>query len=156
MKNNDRYTSIFWAAFGLYIAFEGSRLEMGNFRNPEAGFLVFWAGIILAGLSIILLIQTFFGSQENGKSLWKGVKWSTGIKLMVALFIYTIVFQPLGFILSTFLLLLFLFKGLEPQRWGVALLLSVISITALDLLFGVFLEFHFPLGILEQVVKLFH
>jgi len=144
VKNKDRYTSIIWAVFGLYIAFEGYRLELGTFYDPKPGFFVFWAGIILSSLSIALFLQTFFYQKEEEKILWKGVRWSKGIKLMASLFVYAVVFPWLGFISSSFLLLLFLLKGLQPMRWQVALPLSSITITLFYLIFEVFLGFHFP------------
>jgi len=146
----DRYTSIIWAALGFYIAFEGYRLELGTVNDPKPGFFVFWAGIILSSLSIALFLQTFFyprEAKEEGreeKILWKDLRRSKGIKLMASLFIYALVFPWLGFISSSFLLLLFLFMGLQPMRWQVALPLSCITITLFYLIFKVFLGFHFP------------
>ncbi len=143
----DRYTSIIWAAFGLYIAFEGYRLELGAVNDPKPGFFVFWAGIILSSLSIALFFQTLFYPKEEGaeeKILWKDLQRSKGIKLMASLFIYVLVFPWLGFISSSFLLLLFLFMGLQPMRWQVALPLTFITITLFYLIFEVFLGCHFP------------
>lgn len=154
MKENDRYTSIIWTALGLYVAFEGYRLELGTFHNPKCGFLIFLAGAILSALSMTLFIQTFFYSKEEKKILWKGLQWSKGIRVMVSLFVYALTFRWLGFILSTFFLLLFLFKGIEPMKWRIALLLSSISIILSYLIFEVFLEFRFPRGILEELVRL--
>lgn len=71
---------------------------------------------------------------------------------MAALIAFALVFKWMGFLLSTFLLLLFLLKGLEPQRWRVALAVSIITIVLCYLVFGVFLEFRFPAGILEKIV----
>jgi putative tricarboxylic transport membrane protein len=91
-----------------------------------------------------LFLQTFFYQKEEEKILWKGVRWSKGIRLMVSLFVYALVFPWLGFISSSFLLLLFLFMGLQPMRWQVALPLSFMAITLFYLIFKVFLGFHFP------------
>jgi len=40
---------------------------------------------------------------------------------MAALFVYALVLEPVGFVASTFGLLLFFFRALERQRWLVAL-----------------------------------
>ncbi len=152
MKKIDRYTSLIWAVFGFYIAIEGYRLQVGTFRVPKSGFLIFWSGIILGGLSLILFLQTFFLKEGEEGTLWKGRQWKKGFKLMVALFIYALVLKSIGFILGTFFLLLFLFKGLEPQKWRTALLLSVIVTGFSYLLFEVFLEFNFPGGILAKIL----
>ncbi len=154
MKKRDRSSSVIWGALGIYIAFEGYRLDLGTLGNPKCGFLIFWAGVILAGLSSILFIQTFWQKpdKEGAQSLWANVRWGRGIKLLSALVVYAIFFKTLGFIVSTFLLLLFLFKGLEPQRWSAALVLSVATIAVCYFVFGVFLEMQFPAGILAGLI----
>lgn len=152
MKKNNLYTSIIWAAFGLYITFEGYRLGFGTFSAPKSGFLLVLAGIILSGLSIALFVQTFVSKQkEETRTLWKGLQWRKGIKTMAVLFVYALVLRWMGFLLSSFLLLLFLLKGLEPQRWRVAILISVVSVAVCYLIFGVFLESQFPMGILGKI-----
>ncbi len=39
MEKSDRYTSLIYAAIGLYIAVEGYRLELGTLRAPKPGIL---------------------------------------------------------------------------------------------------------------------
>ena len=151
MEKSDRYTSIIYAAFGLFIAFEGYRLELGTLHAPKPGFLVFWGGIALFILSLVLLIQTFLPQETEKRRIRKEMKWQKGVKLTVALFFYAIVLRWLGFLLSTFFLLLFLFKGLEPQRWRVALILSIVATALCYWVFGVLFELRFPEGILEAI-----
>lgn len=152
MEKSDRYTSIIYAAFGLFIAFEGYRLELGTLRAPKPGFLVFWGGIALSILSLVLLIQTFLSKKTDKMTIWrKDLQLRKVLKLTVVLFFYAIVLRGLGFLLSTFLLLLYLFKGLEPQRWRVALMLSIVATVLCYLVFGVFFELRFPEGIFEAI-----
>jgi putative tricarboxylic transport membrane protein len=155
MQKNDRLTSLVLAVFGLYIAFEGYRLGLGTLYKPKAGFLVFWVGMILAGLSIALFVKTFSPSRGEKKNLWKGVRWTAGLKLIGALLVYVLIFKWLGFILSTTLLLLFLFKALEPRRWTTALLFSLVTTVLCYLIFGVFLELQFPDGVLGVIYRQF-
>ena len=103
-------------------------------------------------LSALFFIETFAIPWQEHKALWRGVRWFRGAKLMAALFVYVAVFQVLGFILSTFLLLVFLFKGLEPQSWRTALLLSAVTVAICYLVFGVFLELQFPPGLLRFIL----
>jgi putative tricarboxylic transport membrane protein len=152
MEKSDRYTSLIYAAFGLFIAFEGYRLELGTLRTPKPGFLVFWGGIALFILSLVLFIQTFLPQETEKRTIWKKVRWRKATKLTAALFFYAIVLRWLGFLLSTFLLLLYLFKGLEPQRWRVALILSIVATALCYWVFGVFFELRFPEGILEAIL----
>jgi len=150
MKRGDRFSSSIWGVLGIYIAYEGYKLDLGTLSNPKGGFLIFWAGGILAGLSLLLFLQTFWQKDEKkeDQGLWEGVRWGRGVRLMLSLLIYALVFKTLGFIISTFFLLVFLFKGLEPQPWRVVLGLSIATIAVCYTVFGIFLEMHFPAGIL--------
>jgi len=150
LKKNDRITSLLLALLGSYVAFEGYSLKIGSLQNPKPGFLVLWAGIILAGLSLLLFIKTFRSQEAIGISPWKGVQWQKGLKIIIYLIIYVAVFKWLGFMISTFTLLLLLFKSLEPQRWSTALLLSAVTTVLCFLIFGYFLELRFPQGILKM------
>ncbi len=151
MKDKDCWTSIILAVIGFYVAYEGYQLNLGTPNNPKAGFMIFWTGMILGVLSILLFMQTVFSPAQGKKELWKGLEWPRGLKLMLSLVIYAAVFKWLGFILSTFLLLLFMFKGLEPQKWRIALSLSAATVALCYLIFNIFLELQFPQGVLKFI-----
>ena len=144
------------ALLGFYAAFEGYGLKMGRLQNPKPGFMIFWVGIILSGLSLMLFIKTFYSADaKRTSSLWKGLQWHKGLKIIILLIIYVLVFQWLGFLVSTFFLLLFLFKSLESQRWSIALLLAAVTTFVCFVVFGYFLELRFPPGILKEVLQQF-
>jgi putative tricarboxylic transport membrane protein len=153
LKSNDRITSLLLALLGLYVAFEGYSLKIGSLQDPKPGFMVLWAGILLAGLSLLLFMKTFRSQEALRESPWKGFQWQKGLKIVVYLIVYVAVFKWLGFLISTFALLLLLFKSLEPQRWSVALLLSAVTTILCFLVFGYFLELRFPQGILKEVLR---
>ncbi len=155
MKPRNRLTSLFWAGVGLYIAYQGYQLKLGTLGSPNCGFFIFWTGLVLTGLSLVLFSQTLLRPKEakDRQALWEGSRWSKGAKMMAALLLYTLLFKGLGFIVSTFLLLLFLFKGLEPQKWRVALVLAATTTAACYVVFGVFLELQFPPGILQKIFE---
>ncbi len=153
MKNNDRITSLLLALVGLYVAWEGYGLKIGTLQHPKPGFLILWTGILLAGLSLLLFIKTFYSPEGIRTSLWKRVQWQRGLKIVIYLIVYVSIFRWLGFLISTFTLLLFLFKSLEPQKWSMGLLFSAVTTLLCYFIFGYFLELRFPQGILE---KIFH
>jgi putative tricarboxylic transport membrane protein len=155
MKKRDRYSSLFWAGVGLYIAYEGHQLKLGTLGSPDSGFFIFWTGIVLTGLSLVLFSQTLFSLKEAGgrRVSWGGPRWTKGAKMMAALLLYALLFKWLGFIVSTFLLLLFLFKGLEPQKWRVALILAGATTAVCYFVFGSLLELQFPAGLLQGFLE---
>lgn len=152
MRKSNRIQALLWTAFGLYITYEGFLLKLGTARAPKPGFMIFWMGVVIVVLSALFFVETFTIPRREHKALWRDARWFRGLKLMVALFLYVAVFQVLGFILSTFLLLVFLFKGLEPQSWRTALLLSAVTVAICYLVFGVFLELQFPPGLLRFIL----
>jgi hypothetical protein len=152
MRKSNRIQALLWAGFGLYVAYEGFLLKLGTARAPKPGFMIFWMGVVIVFLSALFFIETFTTPEQDHKALWQGVRWFRGAKLMAALFLYVAAFQFLGFILSTFLLLVYMFKGLEPQSWRNALLLSAATVAICYLVFGVFLELQFPPGLLRFIL----
>jgi putative tricarboxylic transport membrane protein len=151
MRKSERIQAVLWAVFGLYIMYEGFLLKLGTGRAPKPGFMIFWVGVVIVILSALFFIETFTTPERERKALWRGVRWFRGAQLLVALFLYVAVFQVLGFIVSTFLLLVYMFKGLEPQSWRNALLYSAVTVAICYLVFGVFLELQFPPGILSFI-----
>ena len=152
MRKSNRIQALLWAVLGFYITYEGFLLKLGTGRAPKPGFMIFWMGVVIVILSALFFLGTFTTPEREHKALWWRVRWFRGAKLMAALFLYVAVFQFLGFILSTFLLLVYMFKGLEPQSWRTALLLSAVTVAICYLVFGVFLELQFPPGVLSVIL----
>lgn len=145
--------ALLWAVFGLYVMSQGFLLKLGTARAPKPGFMVFWVGVAIVVLSGLFFVETVRTRERDHEPLWRGVGWFRGAKLLAALFLYVSAFKFLGFIVSTFLLLVYMFKGLEPQSWRSALLLSAATVAICYLVFGVFLELQFPPGVLSFLLS---
>ena len=70
------------------------------------------------------------------------------VLLLAVLFLYTALLQVLGFILGTFMLLLFLFRVVEPVGWKTVFIVTVLTMGGTYLLFGVLIESTLPKGFL--------
>jgi putative tricarboxylic transport membrane protein len=150
MKNRDFFSSLFWLAMGAGVCYGGYDLELGTLHDPGSGFMFFWVGIIMLGLSLFIFIRAMRDKKKEGegKVLWSQVKWRKNVYVVAALFLYAYAFSPLGFILSTVLLLIFLFKAVEPQRWTVAILASFLSTLTSYAVFHLWLGTQLPRGFL--------
>lgn len=150
MRSRDIISSIFWAVMGIGISYGGYKLDLGTLHEPGGGFLFFWVGLIMIGLSLGILIRAARGKASKGelKAVWAGIPWKKLISVLAALFIYAYLFTPLGFILSTIGLLVFLFKAVEPQKWSWAFLGAIISTLAAYSVFRVWLGCQLPQGLL--------
>jgi putative tricarboxylic transport membrane protein len=150
VKKKDILSSLFWLAAGFGVCYGGYDLELGTLRDPGSGFMFFWVGVIMVGLSLAVLVKAVrMKPDQKGVGLLRGeVRWAKILSVLAALVLYAYVFTYLGFILSTVLLLLFLFKAVEPQKWSWAVLGAVISTLTAYGVFQLWLGTQLPRGFL--------
>jgi len=151
LRHQDTYSSLFWTAIGAGSFYEGCRLGRGDLHNPGPGFIFFWMGLIMIGLSLSILLRDVPRKPTAGErtSVWSGIHWVKIIAVLISLLLYAYFFTTLGFLLSATILLVFLFKAVEPQRWSVAILGAVSSALIAYLVFYVWLGSQLPRGFLE-------
>ena len=81
-----------------------------------------------------------------------GMRWVKGIYVLLALLIYTFAFVHIGFVLSTILLLVFLFKAIEPERWTIAIGGAILASLVCFVVFSLWLDVQLPRGFIEKVL----
>ena len=150
MTSTEKFPAIFFFFFSLYICFESVRLGLGNWRKPGAGFLCFWAGVILGILALVVLFQsrrqkgTLEGSKEQ-------VRWRGAIFGFLSLLAFMLIMDKLGFIVTTFLFIGFLLKVVERKSWITAAVTALAVTVSSYLLFEICLQSELPKGILENL-----
>ncbi len=151
MEKGNRLSGIFWLFLSFVIAEESYRLGVGNLHSPQAGFLPFVASIVLGVLSLLLVLSTRRrGPREAGemedvtfnKRLLLKVVW-----VILALFLYAIFLDALGFVLVSMVLIAFLLRIIEPQKGYVVALGTILIPVLAYLLFDYFLKVQLPKGI---------
>lgn len=152
MNRQDQLSSLVWLFVGLFIIV-GSlySLKVWTASEPGPGLFPLIAGILLSFMSLIILIKGTFTKTLEKKSLrvlWSGLKWKKVFYMTGALLIYSLILDFIGFILSTLLLLIFLFIGIQPQKWKVAIGLSLFTSVGSYLLFYRILQVQLPRGLL--------
>ena len=134
-----RATFLFLIAFSVLYSIGAVQLKLGSPTSPGPGFVPFLLGLFIGGASIIGLISRFRAGnkdeQENEERVLSLRSLYRPIIMCVAVIVYALILKHLGFTLSIFLLMLFLFKGIESQRWITALLASVLTTALAYLLF---------------------
>jgi hypothetical protein len=148
LKKKDQLSGAFWLFVALVTIQQAWGLKIGSFRSPGPGYIPLMAGLGMAVISAIIFLRATLSSPGKDKFSW-GMAEGAGKKLglvLAGLFLYAFLFSFLGFVISTFLLLLFLLKGVEPQRWVTALIWSGGITFFAYLLFVVILRSELPTG----------
>jgi putative tricarboxylic transport membrane protein len=153
MRKYDRISALFWFFVGIYVTREGYVVYVGPLREPGPGFLLFWCGIVLCGLSAFTFVKAQFSIEQESKKMWVGLKWHRPLLVLMICLVYTFFFERLGYLLSTFLWMLILFKLMDSIKWPKALLASFLSVFFTWLIFAFGLRSQFPKGFLEGFLK---
>jgi len=144
--NTDRAANLFWLLFAILVSVASCRLDLGSVKEPGTGFVPFGAGVLLGILSLSSFLQRYRREAAPKVPLFKGTFWLKVILAFVALIVYAQLLPYGGYIICTFLLMLFLFSIVEKQKaWRIA----VYSLLTTGLTYYVFskaLHLQFPAG----------
>jgi hypothetical protein len=154
MKKRDRASGLFWLGFGVLFVIGAWQHGLLRKDIPGPGFLPFIYGIIMIGLSLMVLIPAFgsgkkenIGGDERGKFFPEKGSRQRLAYVMTALVAYGLFLHYLGFFLTTFVFMLSMLCLMKPRKWARIFLLSL-STAILAYLFFDALEVQLPLGIL--------
>ena len=131
-------------AFGAAAAFESAKLPFGTIHNPGPGFFPWWTSVVVVLLATILLIQAL--KLRASTALDKSGRIAKVVALLVVLAAYTFLLDPLGYPICTFLLVLFMLRVLDPQRWTVALSMAALTAVGTYVVFAIWLSVPLPRG----------
>lgn len=127
----DLPSGLLWLGAGAFVAWEGYDLGLGTRGDPGSGFVLFWAGLLLAALAMVQLVQAVSTAAGTTgapgiSGLWREVRWWKPAYAVVLLTIYAMTLLPVGFLISTaaFLLVLLLTVDRNPPVTAVAVALA--------------------------------
>jgi putative tricarboxylic transport membrane protein len=148
MKRIHLYCNLFWLLFSLVLCIEAYGLNIGAIRNPGPGFFPFCVGLVMAGLSLIAIIQSVGKYEPEEKSdRQERFRWWNIAIILAAILVYALVLQTLGFLICTFLFVSLLLKVVEPQSWKATILGGLITAVSSDIVFNLILQSQIPSGI---------
>ena len=148
MRVYDQTSSLFWLLLSISVSLESLRLGIGSLRNPGMGFMSFWASVILGVLSLVLLFQACRRKKDTGlKSPAVGRLWKRVLFVLIVLVIYCAAMPTLGYLISTFILMGFLFWILKRTQAWQAVLWSVLATLITYYVFSKWLNCQFPDGL---------
>jgi putative tricarboxylic transport membrane protein len=140
-------THTVWIIFSGATAAESWRLGFGSFMRPGPGFVPFLAAALLGVLAVVGLIQSV-PAKSPGKAAggFDGRGLLRVLLLIAALAVYVLLWDFLGFLAATFLVLLLLYRAVEPLRWRTVLVASVLTLAGTYVMFSTLLGARLPVG----------
>jgi putative tricarboxylic transport membrane protein len=150
MGKSDRVSGSFWFLFCLFIIYQSYKLGLGNLYQPGPGFLFFWAGIVVAIMALVVVLQSFRAQPAEEAKEAPAEKRTAAkvILVLVSLFLYAVLMEYVGFFVVTLLLFMFLLGVIEKKKWWFAVAVSVAVTLFAYLLFETALQSQLPMGIL--------
>lgn len=133
---------------GLITTVGAHQLALGRPGSPGPGFFPFFLALALSIVSLVLLVRSLAVTrgQENDSHPGKSLRRRRVVWTLLLLLGYSFGLEPLGFLLATFLLMLFLYRVVGPQRWEVAMGGAFVTVVAAYALFRL-LQVRLPAGL---------
>ena len=131
-------------AFGAVAIVESAKLPLGTVRNPGQGFFPWWTSVVIVLLAIVLLAQVLTSRSSTSQHTPGRIAKVTALMLVLAA--YTSLLDFLGYLICTFLLVLFMLRATDPQRWTVALSMALLAAMGSYLVFAIWLSVPLPRG----------
>lgn len=145
MTGRDRAAAAVLLAFGLIALAEARKLRLGSIARPGPGF---FPVVLAAAFSLVCVALLVVALRTSDTIAPPGARlgWPKVVATMATLFVYAFALERVGFVITTFVLLLFFFKALERQRWATALAGSLATAFVTYLVFKVWLQVQLPAG----------
>ncbi len=153
MKNRETIIAVFWILLGSIITIWSSTFPFGSGKRLGPAWFPFILGLIVILLGAILCCRAILKKEiypeKNLESLLpKDAALHRVAFVLLAMLAAAALFDVLGFLITTFCLMLFLFRVIEPQLWKVDLFYVLIFTLGSYILFRVLLKVQLPTGIL--------
>lgn len=130
--------------FGAAALYESLKLPFGTVHSPGQGFFPWWTSAVIVLLALILLVQALKSRSSTARE--GPGRIAKVAALLVVLGAYTFLLEPLGYPVCTFLLVLFMLRATDPQRWAVALSMAAITAVGSYVVFAIWLSVPLPRG----------
>lgn len=141
-------SAIFWLWISIFVCKESLKSDIGSLHAPGPGFIPFWSAVVLGVFTILLVIVSTLKGQLKAKitDLWKGMQWQRVGWILCALLLYLLLLPRLGFLITTFGLMVLAMATIKRGRLWLLGINALIIVLASYLVFNVFLDVKLPKG----------
>ena len=149
MRAYDIVSTLFWMTLGLYVTISGVRLGFGEWQDPGSGFIAVLSGCGLLLLSAIWLVMTIakrWGLTPTKKFFAESTSYKRVLLIILSLLVFAALLDWAGFMITTLVFLVFLFRSIDPQRWRIAIPLALGIAIICFIVFQLWLQVQLPEG----------
>ncbi len=147
MKKADMITGVFLLALSGFVIQETWGMPASATFGPGPAFLPFWLGVLLAVFATILFVSAWRrpATEKESEAVFPGKQALLIITLvMIGLAGYIFLIEVLGYLVDTFLFIVFLMKVVQHEKWSLTLMVAVGSTAALFITFQILLQITLP------------
>ena len=149
MRRTNSIIAFAFVGLATFLFFAAGRLNFGNFRVPQTGFFPkILIGLLLV-LALVLLAQAMREPEnERVAAQIPAEGWFRIGSTLATLVGFALVLERLGFLLSTFLLMVLLLRAIEAPRWPKVVVVALVTALVSYGLFAWLLGVPLPTGAL--------
>jgi putative tricarboxylic transport membrane protein len=149
MRAAEQIACLFWILISVGVCVGAIGLKLGTPSAPGPGFLPFGTGALMGILSVAHLLKVTFAPADTGANRFLGTElnWRRSLAAVLSILFYALLLPHLGYLLTTFLLMVVLFSLYERRNWWRIGLASILVIGVTYLVFHIWLKVQFPSGI---------
>jgi len=107
------------------------KLDLGNFHSPGPGLMPFLLGVTFLLVSTYHFVRSFVkAGDRNGDEkieFNKAKLWKLSI-VMGSLLVYLLFFETVGYLITTFFLLVILFRSAGSKKWSLIVIGSALVV----------------------------
>ena len=148
MKKRDAVTAICWIILGLIISIWSATFPFGSWAAIGPAFIPLVCGLTLIFLGSILFFQTRKKRErtpvEAAPLIPQGLAFKRVALSLGGMLLSAVLFERLGFAMTLFFLTLFLLRSIEPQKWRIDVLYTLVFTIGSYLLFQILLGLYLP------------
>ncbi|MCD9022075.1 tripartite tricarboxylate transporter TctB family protein [Cohnella silvisoli] len=142
-KKFDRYASFVYLLIGIGFVWQSTTISASSYgSNVGPNIFPLGLGSLLILLSIRLFYEVLKAKDHGGEK--EKLDYKRFLMIFAAAVLYAFFFEDIGYILGTFLFLLFSFQVLERGKWLKSLLIASLFSVGVYVLFVVILEGSMP------------
>jgi len=149
MRRTNITVALALASVSAILLFEAGRFNFGTLRVPQTGFFPKTLVTLLLLLSLVLLVQALRQKEgEQGGVKIESEGWIRIASTFVTMIGFALVLERLGFLVSTFFLMVLLLRAIEAPRWPKVFTVALVTALASYGLFAWLLGVPLPAGVL--------